>query len=504
MSAPQNPAKRRSVVTGWLPNLDHGIRLIWIGFAAALIAAAIVVWSALNSASNFAQRSIWITHTQNVLEVLGTAGASNFSALTATQEYFRSGDPKRMEGLLDDLAQLRRGAATLRTLTSDNPSQERRVEGLDLVIDRLLKQARLVTQMAAVQGLAQVAAAPESVGLSSGFGEAARTLREMTAEEDRLMTRRTEDAGMVSRRRTAATTAGSVAIFWLLVIGFYNIRLSSRTNKSAEDLAASRENLQRLNTTLEQRISERTAALLEQTSLVSSIFESAPEGMMTVTSEGIMTSWNPGAERLFGYTAAEAIGQSAGLLMAQGEQWLVEAGVKGKDSPITQTFEARRLRKDGVAIEVVVTVAPTRTAAGQSPAFAVIYHDNTQGKLAHAEMQAARDLALEAARVRSEFLTSMSHEVRTPLNAIIGLTELLMLSDLSPAQHQQMDQIRSSGELLLTIVKDILDFSKLAAGKVVLEEVSFSLDHLVEETIHDFVAAAAHKGIELALFVAPG
>jgi two-component system, sensor histidine kinase and response regulator len=504
MSAPQSTAKRRSAVTGWLPHLDHGTGLIWIGFAAALIAAAIVVWSALNNANNFAQRSIWITHTQNVLEVLGAARASNFSALTATQEYFRSGDSKRMDGLLDDLSQLRRGAATLRTLTSDNPSQERRVDGLDLLIDRLFKQARLVMQMAAVHGLAQVAAAPESVELSSGFGEAARTLGEMTAEEDRLMTRRTEDARMVSRRSTAATTIGSVVIFWLLVVGFYNIRLSTRANQSAEDLAASRENLQKLNTTLEQRISERTAALLEQTSLVSSIFESAPEGMMTVTSEGIMTSWNPGAERLFGYTAAEVIGKSAGVLMAEGEEWLVDVGVKGKNRPTTQTFEARRLRKDGVAIEVVVTVAPTRSAAGQSPAFAVIYHDNTQGKLAQAEMEAARDLALEAARVRSEFLTSMSHEVRTPLNAIIGLTELLMLSDLSPAQHQQMDQIRSSGELLLTIVKDILDFSKLAAGKVVLEEVSFSLDHLVEETIHDFVAPAAHKGIELALFVAPG
>ena len=503
MSAPQSTAKRRSAVTGWLPPLDHGPRLIWIGFAAALIAAAIVVWSALNNASDFAQRSIWITHTQNVLEALGAARKSNFSALTATQEYFRSGDSKRMDGLLDDLSQLRRGTAALRTLTSDNPSQERRVDGLDLLIDRLFKQGRLVMQMAAVHRLAQVAAAPESIELSSGFGEVARTLGEMTAEEDRLMTRRTADERLISRRSTAAAMTGSVVIFWLLVSGFYHIRLSTRANKSADDLAASRENLQKLNSTLEQRISERTAALLEQTSLVSSIFESAPEGMMTVTAEGIMTSWNPGAERLFGYTAAEVIGKSAGLLMAEGEQWLVEAGVEGKNRP-AQTFEARRLRKDGVAIEVVMTVAPTRAGAGQSPAFAVIYHDNTQGKLAHAEMQAARDLALEAARVRSEFLTSMSHEVRTPLNAIIGLTELLMLSDLSPAQHQQMDQIRSSGELLLTIVKDILDFSKLAAGKVVLEEVSFSLDHLVEETIHDFVAPAAHKGIELALFVAPG
>ena len=189
--------------------------------------------------------------------------------------------------------------------------------------------------------------------------------------------------------------------------------------------------------------------------------------------------------------------------MEHGEQWLIDPGVEGDKRLATQTSEARRLGKDGTVIEVVVTVAAI-CLEGRVPGFAVIYHDNAQSKRAQAEMQAARDLALEAARVRSEFLTSMSHEVRTPLNAIIGLTELLLLSDLSPVQHQQADQVRSSGELLLTIVKDILDFSKLDAGKVVLEEVSFSLDHLVEETIHDFVPTAAHKGIELALFVAPG
>ena len=137
-----------------------------------------------------------------------------------------------MDGLLDDLSQLRRGAATLRILTSDNPAQQRRVDGLDLLIDRLFKQAHLVTQMAAVQGLAQVAAAPESIELSSGFRAVARTLGEMTAEEDRLMTLRTEDARLVSRRSTAATTTGSVVIFWLLVIGFYNVRLSTRANRT--------------------------------------------------------------------------------------------------------------------------------------------------------------------------------------------------------------------------------------------------------------------------------
>ncbi len=271
-----------------------------------------------------------------------------------------------------------------------------------------------------------------------------------------------------------------------------------------ENTATSREKLQKLDATLEQRVTEQTAAPFEQTGLVSWIFQSVPEGMMTLTNDGIVTSWNPGAERLFGYTAAEIIGRSAGVLVPAGEQWLIDRGAEGKNRRATQTAEARRLRKDGSAIEVVVSTVAIRPAEGQVTGFAVIYHDNTEGKLARAEMQAARDLALEAARVRSEFLASMSHEVRTPLNAIIGLTELLLLSKLSPTQHQQADQIRSSGELLLTIVKDILDFSKLDAGKVVLEEVSFSLDHLVEETIHDFVAPAAHKGIELALFVAPG
>jgi len=257
-----------------------------------------------------------------------------------------------------------------------------------------------------------------------------------------------------------------------------------------------REKLQKLDATLGQRVTARTAAL--------TIFESVPYGMMTLTNDGIITSWNPGAEVLFGYTADEIIGKSAGVLMADGEHRLIDLGIKGKKRRATETTEARRLRKDGTAIEVIATTAAISPAKGRLSGLAVIYHDNTQGKLTQAEMQAAHAFALEAVRVRSEFITSMSHEVRTPLNAIIGLTELLLLSELSPAQHQQADQIRSSGELLLTIVKDILDFSKLAAGKVVLEEVSFLLDHLVEETVHDFVAPAAQKGIELAFFVTPG
>jgi two-component system, sensor histidine kinase and response regulator len=268
-------------------------------------------------------------------------------------------------------------------------------------------------------------------------------------------------------------------------------------------ITKNRQQLQRLEATLEQPVAGPGVSVLEQTSLASWIFQAVPEGMMTITNDGIVTSWNPGAERLFGYTAAEMIGRSASVLVPVGEQWLIDRGAEGENRRATQSAEARRLRKDGTQVEVLVTTVAMRPTRGQVTGFAVIYHDNTEGKQARSEMQAARDLALEAVRVRTEFLTNMSHEVRTPLNAIIGLTELLLLSDLSPAQHEEAEQIRSSGELLLTIVNDILDYAKMDAGKVALERVSFSLDHLVEETVHDFVAAAARKGIELALFVAP-
>ncbi len=366
--AQSQTVRRLSRVTRGLPHLGAGTRLIWVGFAAALVASVIVVWSTLGNVNTVAPLSNQMTRAQDVLLVLG----------------------------------------------------------------------------------------------------------------------------------------GGVIFLWFLFIGLMATRLFIRARENAEALAASREKLQKLNVTLEQRVIERTAALFEQTSMITSIFDSVPDGMMTITRDGLITSWNPGAERLFGYTAAEIIGQPTSLLMPQGEQWLTDLGAEGEDRRAAETQEARRLRKDGAAIELVMTTAAISPASGRVTGFAVIYHDNGQRKLAHAEMQAARDLALEAVRVRSEFLTTMSHEVRTPLNAVIGLTELLLLSGLSPEQHQQADQIRSSGELLLTIVKDILDFSKLDAGKVVLEDIAFSLDHLVEETIHDFVAPAAHKRIELALFVAPG
>ena len=114
------------------------------------------------------------------------------------------------------------------------------------------------------------------------------------------------------------------------------------------------------------------------------------------------------------------------------------------------------------------------------------------------ELTRIRDAALELARLKSEFLARMSHEIRTPLNAIIGFTELLLLMDLSDAEREQVETIRSNGQMLMSVVNDILDYSKLdAGGGIVLENAAFALAELIRETVDAFAPIASGKGLTL-------
>jgi signal transduction histidine kinase/CheY-like chemotaxis protein len=117
-------------------------------------------------------------------------------------------------------------------------------------------------------------------------------------------------------------------------------------------------------------------------------------------------------------------------------------------------------------------------------------------------MRVARDQAESANRTKSQFLANMSHEVRTPLNGVLGMTELLIESGLTPSQRRLADLARSSGESLLSIVDDILDFSRIEAGRLELEQVSFDLRETVESVIELLGERARAKNLELCVQVA--
>jgi two-component system, sensor histidine kinase and response regulator len=121
-----------------------------------------------------------------------------------------------------------------------------------------------------------------------------------------------------------------------------------------------------------------------------------------------------------------------------------------------------------------------------------------------AELQVAKEKAESAARMKSEFLANMSHEIRTPLNGVLGMLQLAMMVDMAPEQQEYLQTCRYSAEALLGLLNDVLDFSRIEAGKMQLESAPFRMRRLLEETVRQMAAKAGEKNLELNLFLGKG
>jgi PAS domain S-box-containing protein len=222
------------------------------------------------------------------------------------------------------------------------------------------------------------------------------------------------------------------------------------------------------------------------------LVQSSPVAIALLDPTGTVTSWNPAAERLFGYSADEAIGRNIDALVAASDELHAEAKAETERSlgGYVAHLITRRTRKDGTLVDVEVFGVPVMVAGQQAGLYA-LYHDIT-------EIQRARQEAEAATHAKSAFLATMSHEIRTPLNAVIGMTGLLLDTDLTAEQRNFAEVVRTSGDALLTVINEILDFSKIEAGRLELERQPFDLRQCVESALELVAAGAAQKGLDVA------
>ena len=243
----------------------------------------------------------------------------------------------------------------------------------------------------------------------------------------------------------------------------------------------------------------------EQRSLeLAAIVESSQDAIFSRGLDGVITSWNAGAHRLFGYAAEEVLGRSGSLLLPpdrlDDEPRVLEAIKRGER---IAHFETVRVRKDGSPAPVSLSASPVVDAGGRVVGVSSIARDITDQKRAAEDLQKAKEAAEAASRAKSEFLASMSHEIRTPMNGVFGMLDLALDTELQPEQRHYLERARASADLLLRVINDILDFSKIEAGRLDLEPAPFSLRESLGEAIKAFGPRAHRKELELALHVRP-
>ena len=237
------------------------------------------------------------------------------------------------------------------------------------------------------------------------------------------------------------------------------------------------------------------------------ILDIADNAIICTDAGGTIVFFNQGAERIFGWRAGEVVGKELSLLIPErfrsghGQRM---AGFHHGDATARRMGERGTiyaLRKDGVEFPAEASIS--RSQSGGEWVLTAILQDISERRAYERELEQAKEKAEAAMLAKGVFLANMSHEIRTPLNAVIGMTTLLLNTGLDDEQRDHAQTIRNSGEALLAIINDLLDYSKIDVGRLDLERQAFEIRRSVDDALDLVAPGAGGKQIELMCTIGP-
>ena len=255
-----------------------------------------------------------------------------------------------------------------------------------------------------------------------------------------------------------------------------------------------------------QDAEEATKAAIQATAQLSGVLNAISEGIIVIDSTGTIIQVNAAVMTMWDYKEEELIFSKIKNLITTDLKFDTEKTKhicfrSGEILPLDIRLELPALRRSGSTFPIEIYISESRSS--EQMLYTMAVRDITEEKKSKEELQLAKEHAEAANQVKSEFIANMSHEIRTPMNAIMGMTGLVLESELRSEQRDLLQVVKSSADSLLSIINDILDFSKIEAGVIEIDEIEFNLRDCIGDAMKPLAYRAHDKELELSIHIDP-